>query len=143
MNNRSLFTLDDLRKAPCAKLNDHLLVDAKPVKKSKRAKYNNQKVEWNGEMFDSKKEYQRWRELLILQKSGIIAQLRRQVKFVLIEKSETERQCTYIADHTWIVVASGEKVVEDVKSDATRKLSTYIMKRKLMKELHGITIKEY
>jgi len=140
---RSVFTIDDLRKAPCAKLNDHLLVDTKPVKKSKRAKYNNEKVEWENIIFDSKKEYNRWRELLLLQKGGLIGMLQRQVPFLLIEKTENERGCKYIADHVYIDAKTGEKVVEDVKSDATRKLSTYILKRKLMASVYGIKIKEH
>lgn len=136
------FTVQDILNSACGDLNQHLL-EPDPVKKSKRAKYNNEKVEWDGIQFDSKKEYKRWRELLVLQKAGIIAQLKRQVKFELIKASETERACNYVADHVYMICETGEKVVEDVKSDATRKLSTYIMKRKLMKEMHGITIKEF
>lgn len=141
--NNGKFTVQDILNSACGDLNRHLLDEQPQVKKSKRAKFNNEKVEWDGILFDSRKEYKRWRELLLLQKSGIIAQLRRQVKFELIKKSETERGCSYVADHSWIIVETGERVVEDVKSEATRKLSTYIMKRKLMKKVHGITIKEF
>lgn len=137
-----IFTVQDILNSACGDLNRHLL-EQEPVKKAKRAKYNNEKVEWDGIRFDSKKEYKRWRELLLLQKSGVIAQLKRQVKFELIKASKTERACNYVADHVYMNCETGEKVVEDVKSDATRKLSTYVMKRKLMKEIHGITIQEY
>lgn len=142
MKRARTFTIQDILNSACGDLNRHLL-DPEPVKKSKRAKYNNEKVEWDSIVFDSKKEYKRWRELLVLQKAGVITQLKRQVKFELIKKSETERACNYVADHVYMDCATGEKIVEDVKSDATRKLSTYIMKRKLMKEVYGITIREY
>lgn len=133
--------MEHIRNSPCAKLNPHLFPEHQP-KKSKRAKYNNEKVEWKGEVFDSRKEYQRYRELLLLQKQGIIGQLRRQVKYLLIEANETERKVEYWADFVFIWTDTGIEDVEDVKSDATRKLSTYIIKRKLMLSVHGIKIKE-
>lgn len=111
-----------------------------PPKKAGKAKYNNQKVEWDGIVFDSKKEYKRYRELLLLQKQGIIAALKRQVKYVL--QKEGDRPITYILDHEYIEVATGVKVYEDVKSVITAKHPVYIMKKKLMKEVHGIEIKE-
>lgn len=150
------FTLDDLRKTPAAKLNPHLFQE--PEKKSKRAKYNNEKIEYLGEVFDSKKEYRRYRELLLLRKQGIIGQIRRQVKYLLIETAWepiigkrglplkkqkcVERKMEYWADFVYINCETGLEVVEDVKSEATRKLSTYINKRKLMLDRHGIKIKE-
>lgn len=110
--------------------------------KKRRAKFNNEKVEYDGHVFDSKKEYHRYRELLLRLKAGDIGLLKLQESFELIPKSETERKCCYKADFTYIDSRTGEKVVEDVKSEATRKLSTYIMKRKLMLSIYGITIKE-
>jgi len=66
----------------------------------------------------------------------------RQVRYLLIEANETEKKCEYWADFRYKIQATGETVVEDVKSEMTRKLSTYVMKRKLMKSVHGISIKE-
>jgi len=37
---------------------------------------------------------------------------------------------------------NGVKVVEDVKSEVTRKLPTYRLKNKLMRAVHGIAIRE-
>ena len=111
-------------------------------KKAKKPKYNNQKVEYDGKVFDSKKEYNRYRELLVLLKIGEIGLLNCQESFLLIEKTETTRAMKYIADFTYIVVKTGIKVVEDVKSEITRKNPTYINKKKLMKSVHGIDIKE-
>ena len=141
MAKRIGFTLDDIKNSKVASLNGHLLGEPKQPK-SKRPKYNNEKVEYEGIVFDSRKEYLRYRELLLLQKAGLIGFLQLQVPFLLIEKTETERECKYVADFVYIDATTGEKIVEDVKSDMTRKLSTYIMKRKLMQSKFNIKIKE-
>lgn len=133
------FTVNDIKNSKVGAINAHLFND---VKKKKRAKYNNEKVEFEGIVFDSRKEYKRYRELLLLVKAGQIGMLQRQVSFLLISKTENERECKYLADFVYIDSGTGNKIVEDVKSDATRKLSTYIIKRKLMFSVHGITIKE-
>lgn len=119
-------------------------IDSKPAaeKKKRRPKFNNEKVEFEGQIFDSRKEYKRYRELLLLIKTGIIGQLRRQVKYLLIEATDTTRKTEYWADFVYIIVETGETIVEDVKSEATRKLSTYVIKKKLMKTVHQIDIKE-
>jgi hypothetical protein len=45
-----------------------------------------------------------------------------------------------VADFTYM--RDGKLLVEDVKSEATRKNRTYIQKRKQMLDKHGITVKE-
>jgi dsDNA-binding SOS-regulon protein len=107
---------------------------------AKQSKYRNKKVEVDGMVFDSKKEAARYLELRMLQTAGEITELDCQVTYLLIEANETERKCMYKADFRY--KQNGVVYVEDVKSIATRKLSTYIMKRKLMKEKYGIEIKE-
>ena len=121
------------------------------------SKYNNQKTYAGGETFDSMKEAQRYNELLLLLRAGQIKDLQRQVKFVLIpnqrepdtvgprggiHKGETiEKECSYYADFVYRIADSGEIVVEDVKSEATR-TEAYRIKKKLMLKEHGIRIKE-
>lgn len=110
-----------------------------------------------GFVFDSRKEYRRWKELRLLERTGIITGLDRQVKFVLIPAQyETyerysdktgerlkdgtrccEREVCYIADFTYN--QNGKAVVEDTKGFRT---ADYIIKRKLMLHVHGIRIKE-
>ena len=90
---------------------------------------------------DSKKEAARWQELNLMLRARLIEDLQRQVRFELIPKQEGERSCTYIADFVYIDRKTGEKVVEDVKSPATR-TEAYRIKRKLMLLVHGIRIKE-
>lgn len=119
----------------------------KGVEKPKRSKYGNHKVVVDGIMFDSKKEADRWNELKTLQQYGVIRDLNRQVSFELIpsQKDENnrviERACTYKADFVYTDVKTGERVVEDVKSKAT-KTAVYKIKKKLMLHVHGIRIKE-
>lgn len=107
-------------------------------------KYHNKKTRTSdGVEHDSRKEAQRWLELQLLQRAGEIADLKRQVTFELIPKQDGERACHYIADFVYTDAKTGEKVVEDVKSEATRKDKAYIIKRKLMLYLKGIKISEY
>lgn len=105
------------------------------------SKYNNQKIRVGGEVFDSKREYNRWCELRLLERSGIIRDLQRQVKFRLIDSQKTsertERPCYYIAD--FVYYENGKLVVEDCKGMRT---DLYILKRKLMLRDYGIAIKE-
>ena len=119
------------------------------------SKYHSRKITRNGITYDSVKEYKRHCELLLLEKAGAITELRRQVEFVLIPaqrepdsigkrggviKGKTiEQAVKYVAD--FVYTENGEKIVEDVKSPAT-KTDVYIVKRKLMLWVHGIRIKE-
>ena len=102
------------------------------------SKYGNVKTTTSdGITHDSIKEANRWCELKLLEKAGQISHLQRQVKFTLIPKQEDERPVFYIADFTYI--EDGNFVVEDVKGKRTKE---YIIKRKLMRFIHGIKIKE-
>lgn len=106
-------------------------------------KYNNKKITVDGQIFDSKKEANRYKELRLLEKAGVIKNLSRQVKFVLIPSQRDEngkvieRECSYKADFKY---EEGLKtVVEDVKGFRTKE---YIIKRKLMLYQYGIRIRE-
>lgn len=122
------------------------------------SKYGNRKVTVNGRVFDSKKEANRYQELLLLEKAGAIRNLRMQVKYILIPpQRETngvykagknkgqpkpgkvlERECAYIADFVYYD-STGNVIVEDTKGFRT---AEYKIKRKLMLYIHGIQIKE-
>lgn len=98
----------------------------------------------DGIKFDSKKEANRYQELKLMQRAGIITDLQRQVKYVLIPSQKgddgrvIERPCTYIADFVYID-ENGKTVVEDTKGYRT---SDYKIKRKLMLYIHGVKINE-
>ena len=118
-----------------------------------RSKYHSRKVTRNGITYDSQKEAGRHYELLLLEKAGVISDLRRQVEFVLIPaqrepdtvgkrggiiKGKTiEQKCSYVAD--FVYTEKGRPVVEDTKGFRTK---DYIIKRKMMLYFYGIRIKE-
>lgn len=152
------------------------------------------------EKYDSKKEYERWLELQIMQRAGEISDLRRQVEFELIPAKydtvfvkhktvkqwlvftdnasgtsfETKKEATefcknhgmrakdigyitreepvykvvcieqnavYTADFVY-KDKDGNEIVEDTKSEVTRKEADYVLRRKLMLHVHGIRILE-
>lgn len=151
------------------------------------------------ECYDSKKEYDRFQSLLVMQKAGMISDLKRQIAFEIIpqyavrekigertvktysfthdgtrhqfdvkaraieqarelgvrkkdvemelstidkmKERVIESKAVYTADFTYYD-EKGNYIVEDVKSDYTRKEKDYILRRKLMLDRHGIIIKE-
>lgn len=106
------------------------------------SKYHAKKITVGGDTFDSKKEYRRFLELDLMNRSGKISNLRRQVKFVLIPAQRengklVERECAYYADFTYN--QDGRYVVEDTKGVRT---DAYRIKRKLMLYVHGIRVLE-
>lgn len=94
--------------------------------------------------YDSRKEHRRANELRLLQRAGIISNLREQVAFELIPAQRDadgkllERACKYIADFVY-TDNNGNTVVEDTKGMRT---DVYRIKRKLMLLVHGIRITE-
>ncbi len=96
----------------------------------RRNKYGNKKTELDGIVFDSKKEASRWAELVMLEKVGLISDLQRQVPFEIVPKVGKDRARYYIADFTYM--QAGKKVIEDVKSPATRLDQLYRLKRALV-----------
>lgn len=100
---------------------------------AKRSKYGNIKTVVGNVQFDSKKESERYLELVMMQKAGVIQNLERQKKFELVPKTKDERAVNYYADFVYQEVGSKKLICEDVKSNATRKDKTYIIKRKLFK----------
>ena len=99
----------------------------------------------NGKTYDSRKEANRAEELYLLQRAGEIRNLREQVEFELLPvqhgRHRSERPVKYIADFVYEEnTGSGwQQVVEDVKGYRTK---DYIIKRKLMLDKYGISIKE-
>lgn len=120
--------------------NPALRVDRNPLTDTpiKVSKYRAQRTTVGGITFDSKKEAKRWNDLLLLQRAGEITHLRRQEEFAL--RVNGILICKYRCDFAY--TEGGKVVVEDVKSDITRKLPVYQMKKKLMKAIMGVEILE-
>lgn len=117
----------------------------------KKSKYHNivRKLP-DGTKIDSGKEERRFKELKMLEKAGVIKDLRRQVRFELIPTLRKDGKCLrdehrkirgkvtkYVAD--FVYTENGQQVVEDVKGFKTE---IYRLKYKLMYWRYGIQIKE-
>lgn len=104
----------------------------------KRNKYGAQKTDVDGIRFDSKREATRYQDLKVMELAGVISDLKLQVTYPLVV--EGIKIADYRCDFEYL--EDGQKVVEDTKSDFTRKLLWYRMKKKLMLALHSIEIRE-
>lgn len=105
--------------------------------RGRRSKYGAQPVNIDGLRFDSKKEAARWGQLVLMERAGVIQGLRRQVPFVLIDKSIHGRAIKYVADFSYM--QDGVEIVEDAKGYRTE---VYKLKRRMMAERYGIIVKE-
>lgn len=98
----------------------------------KKSKYNAVKTEVDGIKFDSAKESKRYANLKLLERAGVIENLKLQPRFLLQEgftyNGHKERKIEYVADFQY--ERNGQTIVEDVKSKATR-TEVYKLKRKL------------
>lgn len=103
----------------------------------KPSKYRSKKTVIDGWTFDSKKEARRYLDLRAEQQDGRISELRCQVPIPLIVNNVCVAE--YIADFTYF--RNDELVREDVKSEVTRKLPVYRLKRKIL-AANGIIIHE-
>jgi len=102
-----------------------------------KIKYHNQKTDVDGYTFDSKAEANRYCDLKLLQKAKRICDLELQPRFDLTVNSV--KIGFYKADFAYTEVENGERIVEDVKGVMT---PVYRLKKKLVKALHGIEIRE-
>lgn len=124
-----------------------ILKQSDKTKTAKRNKFNAHKVELDGMTFDSKKEHKRYIELKAMQQRGEIFGLEHHTKFELAPKVKIEGEkrakpaLRYFADFTYYII-TGEYIVEDVKSAATRKLASYRNKKHLMKTVFNIDLRE-
>lgn len=124
-------------------------------------KYHARRVYRGGMWFASKKEADRYFQLLLLQRAGKITDLRTQVSYELVPaqyqeiptgtyyvrggrkgQEKVKRVCVeqsvcYVAD--FVYTEDGKLIVEDTKGVRT---AEYIIKRKLMLHVHGIKITE-
>lgn len=92
------------------------------------SKYGNKPVVIDGIRFDSQKEGDRWCDLLLMQKVGVISDLHDGKKI---------RPIQYVAD--FVYNEGKQQVVEDVKGVKTQE---YKLKKKMMLYQYGIEIKE-
>lgn len=111
--------------------------------KKRNSKYNARKVKFDGHLFPSIHEAERYKVLKAMEADGVITNLRLQVPLALLPSQRgadgkvIERGVKYIAD--FVYEKDRETVWEDAKGKRT---ADYIIKRKLALWVHGIRIKE-
>ena len=101
------------------------------------AKYGNKKTVVDGITFASKKEANRYCLLKLMERGGLIRDLELQPPYRL--EVNGVLVCKYVADFRYVDAQTGEAVVEDAKGFKTRE---YNFKKKLVKAVHGIEIRE-
>jgi len=97
----------------------------------------------DGIRFASKREAKRWGELQMLQRGGLIKELRRQVKFELAGRNGPiltpgGRVAQYVADFVYVDNRNGLEIIEDAKGYPTPE---YKLKRAIL-AAQNITITE-
>ena len=118
----------------------------------KRSKYGNRKVVRDGIKFDSEREAARFGELKVLRAMGKIRDLRLQANFTLVEgyttiEGKRIKPMVYRADFVYERATEPDRngtvywlrEVEDAKGMKTK---DYLLKKKLMQDRYGITIRE-
>lgn len=125
---------------------------------AKKSKYHNKKVEYDGISFDSKKEMKRYVFLKDMEDKGVIENLERQVRFVLIPsltedvvvhlktkdkvvKKTIQLAITYTCDFRY--VHDGVTIVEDIKASPKSAAldKVFLIKEKLFRWRFGFAIK--
>lgn len=106
-------------------------------------KYHNKKIFFGSVLFDSKKEYNYFWKLKLMEKVGMIKDLKRQVPFELIPthkiNNRTVRKMQYIADFTYITTEDNKLHVVDTKGYRTE---VYKLKKKLFEYKYNMEIEE-
>ncbi len=108
------------------------------------SKYGAIKTVVDGITFASRREAQRYGVLRMLVKAGKITDLQMQPKFVLAKSvkfagtARAKPAMVYSADFAYTDVATGIRVVEDVKGAIT---TAFQIKRHLMLAIHGVDVR--
>lgn len=114
----------------------------------KKNKFNARKTKVDGHTFDSAKEAKRYAELRILEKQGVISNIKLQPKYMLVVNNlpvliksaryPNGRQASYRADFTY--VENGQIIVDDVKSKATDTEASRL-RRALVEAIYGVEVR--
>lgn len=103
-----------------------------------RQKYGNKKTVVDGIKFDSIAEAARYGALKLMVRANMIDSLELQKRYKL--EVNGVLVCSYVADFVYRFCGTGVIVCEDVKG---MKTPVYNLKKKLMKAIHGIEIREH
>ena len=98
-------------------------------------KYHNKKTVADGIKFDSKLEAERYAQLKILERAGVIRDLELQPEYELIpsfrKNGKTWRRTVYKADFRYILCEDDKIIIEDVKGSTVVITDVFRLKQKL------------
>lgn len=98
-------------------------------------KYHNTKTVADGIKFDSKLEAERYAQLKILERAGVIMKLELQPSFELLpsfkKNGKTWRKTVYKADFRYILAKDDRIIIEDVKGSTAVITDVFRLKQKL------------
>ena len=98
-------------------------------------KYHNKKTVIDGIKFDSKLEAERYAQLKMMERAGVIRDLELQPEYELIpsfrKNGKTWRKTTYKADFRYILVEDDITIIEDVKGSTAVITDVFRLKQKL------------
>ena len=98
-------------------------------------KYHNTKTVADGIKFDSKLEAERYEQLKILERAGVIRDLKLQPEYELIplfrKNGKTWRKTVYKADFRYILSENDKTIIEDVKGSTAVITDVFRLKQKL------------
>lgn len=103
-------------------------------------KYHNKKTVVDGIKFDSKLEAERYAQLNILERAGVIRDLELQPEYELIplfrKNGRTWRRTVYKADFRYILCEDDRIIIEDVKGSTAMITDVFRLKQKLFEYLY-------
>lgn len=98
-------------------------------------KYHNKKTVADGIKFDSKLEAERYAQLKMMERAGVIHDLELQPSFELIpsfrKNGKTWRRTLYKADFRYILAEDDSYIIEDVKGSTSVITDVFRLKQKL------------
>ena len=98
-------------------------------------KYHNKKTVIDGIKFDSKLEAERYSQLKMMEREGVIRDLELQPSFELLpsfrKNGKTWRRTVYKADFRYILAEDDSYIIEDVKGSTSVITDVFRLKQKL------------
>lgn len=98
-------------------------------------KYHNKKIVIDGIKFDSKLEAERYGQLKMMERAGVIRELELQPSFDLLpsfrKNGKTWRKTVYKADFRYILAKDDRIIIEDVKGSTAVITDVFRLKQKL------------
>ena len=110
-------------------------------------KYYNKKTKIDGIKFDSQLEAKRYKELKLMEQTGLIKDLVLQPRFEVLKKfkrgKKSYRKIEYIADFAYFDLGKNRQVIEDIKGFETKdfKLKMKLFLANLDKEIEFLLVK--